>query len=52
MENLGMIFLNYIPNKAYTIAFPVEFDVEILRDYNIRSVIEIQPEYKQAIAYS
>ncbi|MCD4683921.1 MAG: S8 family serine peptidase [Bacteroidales bacterium] len=50
MENIGMVFLDYIPDKAYTVAFPVGFNIQFLRNYKIRSILEILPEYKQALS--
>lgn len=48
MINSGMEFLDYIPNKAYIVSFPSDFDVNQLMSFDIRSIIDIVPEYKQA----
>ena len=50
MEQDGLIFLDYIPHKAYTVAFPLSFDISLLSNYNIRSITDIIPEYKQSPA--
>jgi len=46
LEGLGLQFINYIPNKAYTIAFPYDFDLNLLSKYNIRNISDIVPEFK------
>ena len=48
MKNAGLEFLDYIPNKAYIVAFPSTFNMKRLLKYNIRSIVDILPEYKQA----
>lgn len=47
LENAGLLFLDYIPNRAYTVAFPAQFDMSQLAEYNVRVISEIIPEYKQ-----
>jgi hypothetical protein len=47
MTLAGMVFIDYLPNYAYIVAFPEGFDLNILADKNIRAMSEILPEYKQ-----
>lgn len=47
MEHSGLVFLDYIPNKAYVVSIPYGFDINLLKAFNIRSVTGIIPEYKQ-----
>ncbi len=47
MEAAGMIFLDYIPNHAYVVAFPSDFDMTLLTNYNVRAFSKLIPEYKQ-----
>ena len=46
LQAMGIGFLDYIPNKAYFVSIPAQFDVSQLQDYNIRSIVPIIPEYK------
>ncbi len=48
MKTLGMEFLDYIPNKAYIVSFPSNFNARELIEFNIRSIVDISPEYKQS----
>ncbi|MCF8369364.1 MAG: S8 family serine peptidase [Bacteroidales bacterium] len=47
LQELGIVFVDYIPNKAYILAFPFSFDLKQLADFNIRHLSKIPPEYKQ-----
>jgi subtilisin family serine protease len=46
LEKQGIIFLEYIPNKAYKASIPENFNLSILLDYNLRSITEISPVNK------
>ena len=48
IKSLGVILMDYLPQKAFYAAIPVEFDKNSLRDINIRSIINIRPEFKMA----
>ncbi|MCB0823459.1 MAG: S8 family serine peptidase [Bacteroidales bacterium] len=47
MENMGLQFLDYIPNKAYTVAIPSNFNFQVFKSLNVRNISDIIPEYKQ-----
>ncbi|NNC95023.1 MAG: S8 family serine peptidase [Chitinophagales bacterium] len=47
MQALGMEFLDYIPNNAFIIAFPENFDKTLLTSYNIKAVIDLSNDMKQ-----
>ncbi|MCD4696759.1 MAG: S8 family serine peptidase, partial [Bacteroidales bacterium] len=47
MQNFGVKFLEYIPNKAFILAIPVSFDLNNFTVYNVRNISDIIPEYKQ-----
>ena len=45
----GIQLMDYLPHKTYIAALPAGFDLSKLQEYNVRSLIEIQPEYKMAV---
>ena len=46
MESMGFEFLEYIPNKVYLMAIPVNFDFSTLSSLGIRSIISIEQKHK------
>jgi hypothetical protein len=48
LESLGIEFLGYIPNRAYIAAIPGTFELGTLAGYDVRSIVDIIPEFKQA----
>ncbi len=49
LQSLGVDFLDYIPNRAYVAAIPAGFDLAVLRNYDVRSIMDIAAEFKQDI---
>ena len=47
LEDMGIEFLDYIPNRAYTVSIPGSFELSSLKDFDVRSIVDIQPEFKQ-----
>ncbi|NNM16260.1 MAG: S8 family serine peptidase, partial [Bacteroidia bacterium] len=47
LEQNGLHFLAYLPTNTYIVAIPSIFDKNILTNYNIRSVVGIQPNGKK-----
>jgi PKD repeat protein len=46
MESMGFEFLEYIPNKVYLTAIPVDFDFSTLSNLGIRSILSIEHKHK------
>lgn len=46
IENLGVEFLSYLPNRAYLVAIPNKFDLTVIQKFQIRSILIIKAEYK------
>jgi subtilisin family serine protease len=46
MELMGFEFLEYIPNKVYLMAIPVDFDFSSFSALGIRSIISIEQKHK------
>lgn len=46
MVSAGVRFLNYIPEKAYIVSFPSDFDRNILKNYGVRAAYEVPAEVK------
>ena len=46
MELMGFEFLEYIPNKVYLMAIPVDFDFSTFSALGIRSIISIEQKHK------
>ncbi len=46
LENLGIEFLDYLPNKAYVVSFPISIDKTDLKNKNIRSIIRMDATMK------
>ena len=47
LENSGIEFLEYIPNKAYIVSIPADFEMTTLKEYNVRNISDIIDEFKQ-----
>jgi len=45
----GIKFLDFIPDYAYVVAIPSGFDVNFFRNYNIRCISPILPDYKMSL---
>jgi len=46
LENAGVKLLDYLPNYAYFASFSSDFNTEELMDIGIRSIVDIEPNYK------
>ncbi|MCB0805539.1 MAG: S8 family serine peptidase [Bacteroidales bacterium] len=46
LESKGIKFLDYIPNRAYTVAIPKSFDMALFADFNLRNISDIVLAYK------
>lgn len=46
LENLGIEFLNYFPNKAYIVSIPTSLNKSDLKNKNIRSIIKMDGSMK------
>ncbi|MCB9232296.1 MAG: PKD domain-containing protein [Bacteroidia bacterium] len=42
----GISFLDYLPEKTYIASFPENYPLQNLRDYGVRSLLKIDPEFK------
>jgi len=49
LQASGIQLLEYLPNKAYVAAIPVEWDVQKLPDFGVRSIMPIVPSLKMAL---
>ncbi len=47
LQSLGLELIEYLPNYAYILSVPLYFDFSQLLSFNIRSISDINPEYKQ-----
>lgn len=47
LQGMGLELIEYLPNYAYIISLPVNFDFSLLLNSEIRSISDITPEYKQ-----
>jgi len=47
LEDLGIEFLDYLPNKAYLAALPISLNKSDLKNKNIRSIIPMEPLMKK-----
>ena len=45
--NIGVEIIDYLPNYAFVVSLPAEFDFTKLSGFNLRSISDILPEYKQ-----
>ena len=50
IKKAGIKLLEYIPNKTYLAAIPVDFDLEELVDLDVRSISEIGTQLKMSTA--
>ena len=46
LDFLGVKLLEYIPNKAYIAAIPINFNHQLLKNFNIRTVIKMPVQAK------
>ncbi|NNC95261.1 MAG: S8 family serine peptidase [Chitinophagales bacterium] len=47
LESQDLHFLDYIPNNAFVISFPSDFKKADLKNYNVRSVVNLSTDYKK-----
>ena len=48
LKNAGVTLLDYIPNNAYFASFASDFSAEELMDKGIRSILDVDTDYKLA----
>ena len=49
MEASGMRFFEYLPNYAYLVSFPQDFAKQKLKTFNVRCVLDNEPEQKISV---
>ncbi len=47
LEAMGIGFLEYIPNRAYVVSIPADFDLAILKEFDVRNITDIIDDFKQ-----
>ncbi len=42
----GVNILDYLPSYAYFVSFPKDYDPTVLADFNVRAILDINPNFK------
>ena len=46
LMDLGLEFLEYIPNRAFVVSIPKDFNISLLSDYEILGISHVKPYHK------